>query len=115
MDGKDTPQEEPTLFERVVPIEDLEAFAIAFGHFVTPTRRVDTVFITPVDFYRLQIDPRFTFDRETERRVLLKGVVGYIWGAVIRLDFNLPHGSVRLSGEDIPAVAGESLKPFFLP
>jgi hypothetical protein len=67
------------------------------------------VIFNPIDFHYFLIRNKrieFHFDRETQQRLVKRGIVGYLWGATVLLDKNVVMGHAVLS----PDIREKALK-----
>src|SRR5579863_1349742 len=74
-----------------------------------PGESCQYVLFNPIDFHFFLLRSgrlRNEFDRETQQRLVKRGIVGYLWGATVLLDKNVAMGHVVLS----PDVREKALK-----
>lgn len=84
---------------KVSPSRDyFSVLARTFGNVTAKKREVTELHIHPVDLYLLRTNPAFTqqFDTETQRKLVMSGIAGYLWGVVVKFTWDLPEGSFRL-------------------
>lgn len=73
-----------------------QLIALAFGSLVSDTGAPITyVLFNPADFHFFtSLNPDFIFDRETQRKLIQTGIVGYLWGATIVLEEDIDANTV---------------------
>jgi hypothetical protein len=78
--------------------------AETFGTISQNRREVTAVELNPKDYYMLRTDPVFVqqFDSETQRRLIRQGLVGYLWGAIVKIAWDLEIGKIRFRTEKLP-------------
>lgn len=73
--------------------------ADAFGHVERHDISVAYVFMNPRDYTDLRKWTDATLDRETERKLLKTGVMGYVWGATVLQSRKVAVGIVYVLGD----------------
>jgi len=70
-------------------------FAIVYGeHTISNATGVNYVGLNPIDWFVMLTDPGLNqlIDKETQKKLIDSGVVGYLWGGTIVLDKRIPQG-----------------------
>jgi len=95
--GEDIKFEEPTI-PVVAPLSTpilADAYALVERH----NQRVCVVLLSAQEFTDLRKYSPNHIETERRVRVLRRGVMGYLWGAYLMVDSNVPKGTVYVMGE----------------
>jgi hypothetical protein len=79
----------------VTPAKLADAYGLVERHDIS----VAFVFMNPRDYTDLRKWTDATVDRETERKLLKTGVMGYVWGATILQSRKVPASTVYILGD----------------
>lgn len=80
------------------------------GHSAKNRTMVESITFNPSDWYELQFDKyAHLIDRETMRKLLVMGTVGYLFGATLQIDENVPVGKVKVTLGKLQSVNGDKV------
>lgn len=81
-----------------------ETMAALFGEIECKDKRVERLWVNPLDYWQIpkNFRDRGLYDEFHDRRLLRMGILGFLWGAEVRVSRKIPEGHILLVGTRKP-------------